>query len=144
VPFDSGVAATLVAEVQQEYVRRYGSHDETPVDPDEFAPPGGTFLVARYGAVTIGCAGMRRHDANTVEVKRMFVRAEHRRRGHARRLLRALEDLAREQGYQRVVLETGLAQPEAIALYASSGYLPVQGFGHYRDAPLSRSFAKAL
>jgi GNAT superfamily N-acetyltransferase len=144
VPFDSDVAATLVAEVQQEYVRRYGGHDETPVDPDEFAPPDGTFLVARYGAVTIGCAGMRRHDANTVEVKRMFVRAEHRRRGHARRLLRALEDLAREQGYRRVVLETGLAQPEAISLYASAGYLPVEGFGHYRDAPLSRSFAKDL
>ena len=144
VAFDSDVAATLVAEVQQEYVRRYGGHDETPVDPTEFAPPGGTFLIAQYGAVTIGCAGMRRHDVNTVEVKRMFVRAEHRRRGHARRLLRALEDLAREQGYQRVVLETGLAQPEAIALYASAGYLPVEGFGHYRDAPLSRSFAKDL
>jgi diacylglycerol O-acyltransferase / wax synthase len=144
VPFDSDVAVTLVAEVQQEYVRRYGGHDETPVDPDEFAPPDGTFLVARYGAVTIGCAGMRRHDPSTVEVKRMFVRAEHRRRGHARRLLRALEDLAREQGYQRVVLETGLAQPEAIALYASAAYLPVEGFGHYRDAPLSRSFAKEL
>jgi hypothetical protein len=43
-----------------------------------------------------------------------------------------------------VVLETGLAQPEAIALYASAGYLPVEGFGHYRDAPLSRSFAKDL
>jgi diacylglycerol O-acyltransferase / wax synthase len=144
VPFDSDVAVTLVAEVQQEYVRRYGGHDETPVDPDEFAPPDGTFLVARYGAVTIGCAGMRRHDPSTVEVKRMFVRAEHRRRGYARRLLRALEDLAREQGYQRVVLETGLAQPEAIALYASAAYLPVEGFGHYRDAPLSRSFAKEL
>ncbi|HEX4697788.1 MAG TPA: GNAT family N-acetyltransferase [Actinomycetes bacterium] len=144
VPFDSDVAATLVAEVQQEYVRRYGGHDETPVDPDEFAPPDGTFLVARYGAVTIGCAGMRRHDASTVEVKRMFVRAEHRRRGHARRLLRALEDLAREQGYRRVILETGLAQPEAIALYARAGYLPVEGFGHYRDAALSRSFAKDL
>ena len=144
VPFESDLAATLVAEVQQEYVRRYGGHDETPVDPDEFAPPDGTFLVARYGAVTIGCAGMRRHDADTVEVKRMFVRAEHRRRGHARRLLHALEDLAREQGYRRVILETGLAQPEAIALYASAGYLPVEGFGHYRDAPLSRSFAKDL
>jgi GNAT superfamily N-acetyltransferase len=144
VPFDSDLATTLVAEVQQEYVRRYGGHDETPVDPDEFAPPDGTFLVARYGAVTIGCAGMRRHDTSTVEVKRMFVRAEHRRRGHARRLLRALEDRAREQGYRRVILETGLAQPEAIALYASAGYLPVEGFGHYRDAPLSRSFAKDL
>ena len=50
----------------------------------------------------------------------------------------------RAQGDRRVVLETGLAQPEAIALYASAGYLPIQGFGHYKDAPLSRSFARDL
>jgi GNAT superfamily N-acetyltransferase len=62
----------------------------------------------------------------------------------ARRLPSALEDLAREQGYRRVILETGLVQPEAIALYASAGYLSVDGFGHYRDAPLSRSLAKDL
>jgi hypothetical protein len=43
-----------------------------------------------------------------------------------------------------VVLETGLAQPEAIALYTSAGYTPIAGFGHYKDAPLSRSFARDL
>ena len=144
VPFESDLARSLVAEVQQEYVRRYGGHDETPVDPTQFAPPDGRFLIARVGAAAIGCAGMRRHDDSTVEVKRMFVRVEHRRRGHARRLLAALEDQARDQGFRRVVLETGLAQPEAIALYESSGYLPVPGFGHYKDAPLSKSFAREL
>ena len=144
VPFDSALAATLVAEVQQEYVKRYGGHDETPVDTTEFVPPSGRFLVARVGAVAIGCAGMRRHDEHTVEVKRMFVRPEHRRRGHARRLLAAIEDIARALGYRRVILETGLAQPEAIALYTSAGYTPIEGFGHYRDAPLSRSFGRDL
>ena len=144
VPFDSDLAVSLVAEVQQEYVRRYGGQDETPVDPAQFAPPQGAFLVAHVGATAIGCAGLRRHGDDTVEVKRMFVRAEHRRRGYARRLLKALEDLAREQGFRRVVLETGLAQPEAIALYASAGYLPIEGFGHYKDSDLSRSFARDL
>ena len=98
VPFDSDLATSLVAEVQQEYVRRYGGHDETPVDPAEFASPYGTFLVARVGTTAIGCAGLRRHGDGAVEVKRMFVRPEHRRRGHARRLLTALEDTARGQG----------------------------------------------
>ena len=144
VPFDSDLATALVAEVQDEYVRRYGGHDESPVDPAEFASPYGTFLVARVGTTAIGCAGLRRHGDGVVEVKRMFVRPEHRRRGHARRLLTALEDTARGQGDRRVVLETGMAQPEAIALYASAGYLPIEGFGHYKDAPLSRSFAKDL
>jgi GNAT superfamily N-acetyltransferase len=144
VPFDSELAQSLVAEVQQEYVRRYGGRDETPIDPAEFAPPDGSFLVARVGRTPIGCAGMRRHGEGTVEVKRMFVRVEHRRRGHARRLLAALEDRARAQGCRRVILETGLAQPEAIALYTSAGYTPIEGFGHYKDAPLSRSFARDL
>ena len=144
VPFDSEVAVGLIGEVQQEYVRRYGGSDSTPVDPTEFAPPAGSFLVARAGDVAIGCAGMRRHDESTVEVKRMFVRTEHRRRGHARRLLATLEDRARTQGYRRVVLETGTAQPEAMALYESVGYTPIEGFGHYRCSPLSQSYAREL
>ena len=87
---------------------------------------------------------MRRRDDGSVEVKRMFVRVEHRRRGHARRMLAALEQWARHEGHRRVVLETGLAQPEAIALYRSAGYRPIDGFGHYKDSPLSRSFARDL
>ena len=142
--FESPQSQALVAEVQQEYVRRYGGPDETRVDPAEFAAPDGTFLVALVGGETIGCAGLRRHGDGAVEVKRMFVRVEHRRRGHARRMLAALEDWARDHGSTRVVLETGMAQPEAIALYESAGYLPTDGFGHYRDSPLSRSFAKDL
>gem|GEM_PF-533384 len=142
--FDSPQSQALVAEVQQEYVRRYGGPDETRVDPAEFAAPDGTFLVALVGGETIGCAGLRRHGDGAVEVKRMFVRVEHRRRGHARRMLAALEEWARDRGATRVVLETGVAQPEAIALYESAGYLPTDGFGHYRDSPLSRSFAKDL
>jgi WS/DGAT/MGAT family acyltransferase len=142
--FDSPQSQALVDEVQQEYVRRYGGPDETRVDPAEFAAPDGTFLVALVGGETIGCAGLRRHGHGIVEVKRMFVRVEHRRRGHARRMLTALEDWARDRGATSVVLETGVAQPEAIALYESAGYLPTDGFGHYRDSPLSRSFAKVL
>ena len=142
--FDSPQSQALVAEVQQEYVRRYGGPDETRVDPAEFAAPAGTFLVALVGGETIGCAGLRRHADGVVEVKRMFVRVEHRRRGHARRMLTALEAWARDRGATRVVLETGVAQPEAIALYESAGYQPTDGFGHYRDSPLSRSFAKDL
>jgi hypothetical protein len=43
-----------------------------------------------------------------------------------------------------MVLETGLAQPEAIALYESSGYVPIPPFGHYQDAPLSRCYARVV
>ena len=72
----------------------------------------------------------------------MYVRPEHRRRGHARRMLAELESWAGGRGYRRVVLETGVEQPEAIALYTSCGYSPIPGFGHYKDSDLSRSFAR--
>jgi GNAT superfamily N-acetyltransferase len=59
------------------------------------------FLVAFSGGEPIGCAGLRRHDDGVVEIKRMFIRAAHRRRGHGRRLLRVLEDRARSLGDRR-------------------------------------------
>lgn len=144
VAADSDLAASLIEEVQQEYVRRYGGRDATPLSAGEFAPPHGTFLVARVGAAVVGCVGMRRHDDGVAEVKRMFVRTEHRRRGHARHMLGALEDWARGRGYHRVLLETGSAQPEAVALYLSAGYEPSEGYGHYRCSDLSRSFSRDL
>ena len=59
-------------------------------------------------------------------------------------MLRHLEETAAAAGYEALVLETGLKQPEAIALYESSGYVQVTGFGYYRDSPLSRCFARSL
>lgn len=144
VAIDSPAARALVAEVQQEYVARYGGEDATPMRPDEFAPPGGTFLIAWEGEEPLGCAGLRRHDDGVSEIKRMYVRPGHRRRGVARLMLSALEDWARRRGYRRMVLESGAAQPEAIALYTSAGYEPVEGYGHYRCSPLSRSFGRDL
>lgn len=144
VAFDSPLAQSLIDEVQQEYVVRYGGPDRTAVDSEQFAPPYGAFFVATIDGEAIGCAGLRRHGDDVVEIKRMFVRSAHRRQGHARGLLLALEDRARDKGYRTVVLETGLAQPEAIALYTSEGYLPIAGFGYYKDEPISRSFAKDL
>lgn len=140
---DPGVAV-LLGEVQQEYVVRYGGPDASPIDPADFAPPDGAFLVALCDDQMVGCAGLRCHDEFAAEIKRMYVRATHRRRGHARQLLLALEQRARALGYARIVLETASEQPEALALYAMSGYEPVPAFGHYRCAPQSRHLGKRL
>jgi GNAT superfamily N-acetyltransferase len=79
-----------------------------------------------------------------VEIKRMFVVDAMRGRGFARAVLAELERAAAGAGARRMVLETGLLQPEAIALYRSSGYHPMPNFGVYRCAPNSRCFAKPL
>ena len=145
----------LIAEVQLEYVRRYGGGDDTPLDPGVFDPPAGSFFVAYLGRagrpepVATG-AWRRRADVtalgstHTAEIKRMYVRPAAQRRGLARRMLTHLEATARAAGAEVMILETGDQQPEAIALYTSAGYTPIAGFGHYRDSPVNRCFAARL
>ncbi|MCX4847428.1 GNAT family N-acetyltransferase [Streptomyces sp. NBC_00893] len=152
-PFGHPDAVKLNDQVQLEYAERYGDEgDVTPLDPTMFEPPNGLYLLAydeRDRPVATG--GWRTQDRNDegysdgdAELKRMFVIPEGRGNGLARRLLAALEDDARAAGRVRMVLETGDRQPEAIALYASSGYVPCEKFGHYRMYESSRCFAKAL
>ena len=130
--------------MQQEYVALYGSEDATPMAPEEFVAPEGTVVLAYVGGELAACGAFRRHDDSIAEIKRMYVRPEHRGRGVARAVLADLEDRARAAGYTSILLETGERQPEAMALYASSGYTEAEPFGHYRCSPLSRSFAKDL
>ncbi|MFD4258837.1 GNAT family N-acetyltransferase [Streptomyces sp. NPDC058534] len=153
VPFDHPDAVKLNDEVQAEYDIRYGDGgDATRLDPSDFAPPNGLYLVAYdENEVPVASGGWRGQDANDegnldgdAELKRMFVMAQVRGRGVARRILAALEEDARAAGRTRMVLETGTKQPEAVALYLSSGYEPTTKFGYYRFHEESLCYAKAL
>ncbi|MFE4049089.1 GNAT family N-acetyltransferase [Streptomyces sp. YIM B13518] len=153
VPYDHPDAVKLDAEVQAEYDIRYGDGgDATPMDPADFRPPNGVYLIAYdESGVPVASGGWRAQDANDegnrdgdAELKRMYVIEQMRGRGLARRILAALEEDARAAGRVRMVLETGTKQPEAIALYASSGYEPCEKFGYYRFHEDSRCYAKAL
>jgi GNAT superfamily N-acetyltransferase len=151
VPITHPDAAMLVEEVQQEYVARYGNRDETPLEPGYFEAPQGAFFVGYLDGRPVATGAWRRRSevvfdgtTLTAEVKRMYVVPAARRRGLARAMLAHLEETAREAGAEAMVLETGLGQPEAIALYESSGYVPVPGFGFYKDARLARCYARRL
>jgi GNAT superfamily N-acetyltransferase len=149
VSYASPDATRLITALQADYIDRYGGPDETPVDPAEFAPPFGTFVLAYLDGVAVAMGGYRLHTvgeegSTQAEIKRMYVDPSMRGRGYARRVLGELEERARKAGASRAILETGERQPEAIALYTSSGYRPIDGFGYYRDMPLSVCFAKSL
>lgn len=151
VGFGDPDVALLVEQVQAEYVERYGSRDDSPLDPVMFDPPHGSFHVAHLDGEPVATGAWREHRAvppydglRIAEIKRMYVAPAARGRGVARVMLAHLEQTARAAAYEVLVLETGLRQPEAIALYESAGYEPVPGFGHYRDSPLSRCFGKPL
>lgn len=151
VGFGHPDAMRLIEEVQGEYVARYGGRDDTPLDPMMFEPPEGSFFVAYLDGQPVATGAWRRRDdvpafagRRIAEIKRMYVVPAARGRGLARMMLAHLERTTAEAGCEALVLETGLRQPEAIALYESSGYRPIEGFGLYRDEPLSRCFAKPL
>ncbi|HVM14555.1 MAG TPA: GNAT family N-acetyltransferase [Egibacteraceae bacterium] len=142
---DGPVAQRLLAELDVELHERYGGGgDPVRADAADFAPPEGLFLVAWVDGQAEGCAGFRRLDDATAELKRMYVRPERRGTGLARALLAAVEECAVASGYRRMWLETGLPQPEAMALYRASGYEPIASFGQYADSPSQRCFGKAL
>lgn len=151
--FDHPDAVKLNDQVQLEYAARYGDEgDVTPLDPTMFDPPSGLYLLA-YDEYQrpVATGGWRSQERNEegysdgdAEIKRMFVIPEGRGKGLARRILAALEADARAAGRVRMVLETGDKQPEAIALYTSSGYAPCEKFGHYRTYESSLCFAKPL
>jgi len=143
-PYDGPSAQRLVDAVQREYVSRYGGPDGTPVEPAEFAPPGGRFVVGYLDTTAVAMGGLRLRAADTAEIKRMFVLAEYRGRGLSRLVLDRLETLAAGMGAHRVILETGMGQPEAMQLYETSGYERIEPFGYYRDEPLSVSYGKTL
>ena len=140
------VARTLVDAAMADLAERYGSGDGTPVEPAEFAPPDGDFLVAYLDGVPVGCGGWRSHgpDGEVAEIKRMFTRAEARRRGVGRAMLLAVEDSARAAGRTRTALETGALQPEAIAMYEAAGYRRIPNFGYYRHEPDAVCYGRQL
>lgn len=139
------MAQALIGELLVDLAARYGQEEAAPLpSSDELTPPHGVFLLAEVAGVPAGCGGLRRHSAESAEVKRMYVRPTARGLGVARALLAALEDFALEAGYREVRLETGTEQPEAMALYVSAGYQPIPGYGFYADYPDSRCYARSL
>lgn len=102
------------------------------------------YLLAWREGVAVGCGALRRVDAGTGEIRRMFVTRVARGEGVARALLARLEADAIALGYRRLVLETGVRQRAALALYRSAGWRRVAAYGAFVDDPMSVCLGKSL
>ena len=143
----SDEARALTGELDAELRARYPEHPEGAPPHTlraEDADAHTVFLIAREHGRGIACGASRRLADGSIEIKRMYVRPSHRGRGLGRRILAELESRARAAGASRLVLETGLRQPEAIALYRSSGFSRIDPFGEYVGDAMSRCFEKRL
>jgi GNAT superfamily N-acetyltransferase len=158
-PYDGPIAHALVAALHAELVDRYAeatatwSQEEVAADdvayfaeitPALVAPPTGAFLVAWVDGEAVGCGALKPLDgsAEVGEIKRMYTASNARRLGVGRTILDRLEAAAAELGYRRLQLETGVAQPEAVAMYEARGWHRIEGYGRYKDLVDSVCFAK--
>jgi GNAT superfamily N-acetyltransferase len=91
-----------------------------------------------------GCGAIKEFGADTMEIKRMYVKPECRRKGIAMKILSELENWARELSFTRCILETGKRQEEAIGLYKKTGYRSIPNYGQYAGVENSVCFEKDL
>jgi GNAT superfamily N-acetyltransferase/DNA-binding transcriptional ArsR family regulator len=144
---DERVAMLLVHAQWAELSARYGEPDPEPSsirDPSAFVAPTGAFMVLRVAGEAAGCGGFCRYEDATAELKAIYVSPLQRGHGYSRFIVEALEARAVGLGYRAVRLETGDAQPEAIALYTRLGYSRIPRYGMYRDSPRSVCFERAF
>jgi GNAT superfamily N-acetyltransferase len=144
--YEAFASQALVAALNSELLDRYEGFDGSGGEQvaADFEPPGGAFVVGWDGEEPVACGGVIRYDETTAEIRRMYVAPSARGRGLSRAVLEALENEARQLGYEFVRLETGDRQPEAIKLYASSGFEPIPRYGPFADDPRSVCFEKRL
>ncbi len=145
-PYAADGPRWVVAQAEAELVARYGGLDdgERGLTAAMFDPPAGVFVVGRGGSAgpPVGGVGVRAVAPGVGEVRRLWVDPVRRGLGVARRLMAALEDAACILGLTRLQLATGERQPEAVALYESSGWERVDDDVH--GAMCGFRFTKAL
>lgn len=83
---------------------------------------GGEFLVGKIEDKIVAMGAIKKVDANTCELKRMRVDPEYQRQGFGQQMLVALEQRAKQLGYAKITLDTGVIQAAARKLYEANGY----------------------
>lgn len=141
---DQADAIALIAELDAYQSALYPPESHHALDLTSVAAERILFVLARDDRnLAVGCGAVVLNPEYG-ELKRMYVRPEQRGLGIARNVLQMLESAAMQSGCQLLKLETGPSQPEALGLYARSGYERCGRFGSYTDDPLSVFMVKRL
>lgn len=131
---------------QQQRIAIDGLYDNVDTEPG-IAPSAADmtcFCVAYQDGHAVGCAGLRRLDPTSAELKRMFVAKEARGKGAANALLAFLEQKCLALGVHRLLLETGDRLIEAHRFYTRSGFRIIPNFGYYQGVETSICMEKLL
>lgn len=134
----------LIDDLNQHLLTLYSVDQCHHLTIEEMAEPDVTFWVVRRDGQAIGCGAMRRIDASTGEVKRMYTVPASQGQGIGKRMLRTIEAEARRMGLKSLVLETGNEQPAAMHLYRTEGYSRRGPYLDYPDDGVSVFMEKQL
>lgn len=118
--------------------------DQATYDQYNKVPDIETVLVLYADDEPVACGCFKKFDANTVEIKRMFVEKQYRRKGLSKRILEELESWAKELGFENAVLETSVHFETARTLYTNSGYKIIENYGQYKGLEESVCMKKKL
>jgi GNAT superfamily N-acetyltransferase len=141
---DSADAIQLIGELDEQLMAHaYPQGSRHALSVDRLVREAVAFYIVRMDGDPAGCGGVKLHD-DYAEVKRMYVRPEHRSKGLGRAVLRRLEEHARQSGIGLLRLETGIYQTEAIRLYEHYGFRRCAPFGEYLKDPFSVYFEKPI
>jgi putative acetyltransferase len=142
-PRSPGIRA-LIAELDELMGKLYPAESNYLMNLDALCAPEVAFFGAYVGGTAVGCGAVKRF-ADYVEVKRIFVAPRTRGLGVARKIMKTLEEATRAAGVAIMRLETGIYQPEALALFESFGFKRREGFGDYpQDDPNSVFMERTL
>jgi len=133
----------LIGELDDELCRIYNTKKE---DYEEYNRITGlpTVVLAYENGIAIACGCFKQFDEKRIELKRMYVKPAFRGKGIASAMVAELERWATELGYQTAILETGIGQPEAIALYRKLGYKDIPHFGEFLEQSRSVCLGKRI
>ena len=139
-------ALMLLREAALEAHELYSDlHDPSaPLPTNPQTPVRGVYLLVYDGLHPVGSGALRPLDDATVEICRMYVLKEYRRKGIARLILEALEREAARLGYICMRLETGNRQVAAMHLYEAYGFQSIPPFGPYVNDPISVCYEKVV
>jgi GNAT superfamily N-acetyltransferase len=101
-------------------------------------------VIAQIENQTVGCGALKAFDGESMEVKRMYILPEMRRKGVADSVLKELEIWSKELGYPKCILETSIKMQDALSFYQKSFYSIIPNYGQYKDMESSVCFEKIL
>jgi len=141
---NSPLLAQLIFELDKDLRERYGDAMIHGIDLAKADESGVVFVLGIYGKKAVCCGALRPLNNNQVELKRMYVRKQFRGKGFSKKLYFFLETMARGKGFGQIILETGEKQYEAVGLYKSLGFTPIEKFGEYISDPNSLCYVHKI